>query len=344
MLEVDLPPARLYHAVSAGYNAFAGALARKRSGTPLLLTEHGIYIRERAIEIAQAEWIYGDGHDHQHEGPSRGAQPMADGFFHNWWLDMFRFMTKFVYDSADRIVSITEANQRYELEYGADPEKLRVIPNGIPVDGLVDLQRTYQNGSDPFVVGFVGRVVPMKDVITFIRAVRHASSIIPNLAAYIVGPVDEDPEYFAECQREVSLLQLDDMVQFTGPADVRDYYQKTDVLVLTSLSEAQPLVVIEANCAGLPVVASDVGDCDRLVFGTTPEDQSLGPSGLLTPPASPQATAEALARLWRDPALRQAMGRAGRQRATRYYRQDDMVSAYRRLYDEFLASGSGEGR
>jgi glycosyltransferase involved in cell wall biosynthesis len=336
LLEKELPAARLYHAVSAGYNGFAGALAKRRTGTPLVLTEHGIYARERAVEIAQADWIYTDAP--VAAKPPIGGPAPSTGYFHEWWLDMFRFITKFTYDAADCIVSITEANRRYQLEYGADPKKLKVIPNGIPVDRLVDLRHDGRDNGETFVVSFVGRVVPIKDVITFIRAIRYASTMIPKLVAYIVGPIDEDPDYVDECRREVSLLQLDDMLRFTGPADVREHYRRTDAVVLTSLSEAQPLVVIEANCAGIPVVTSDVGDCDRLVLGANDEDRALGPSGLLTAPASPEATGDALARLWRDPGLRREMGRAGRKRATRYYRQESMFEAYRELYGEYLDS------
>jgi glycosyltransferase involved in cell wall biosynthesis len=104
------------------------------------------------------------------------------------------------------------------------------------------------------------------------------------------------------------------------------------VLVLTSLSEAQPLVILEANCAGVPAVASNVGACDELLFGRTPEDRALGPSGILTAVASPHETADAVVRLWRDPQLRRCMQLAGIRRVESFYRESDLLAAYRAIY------------
>src|SRR5207245_2411895 len=154
--------------------------------------------------------------------------------------------------------------------------------------------------------------------------------------AYLVGPIEEDPPYFQECQRLISLLGLESIVHFTGAADVKTYYSQLDVLVLTSLSEGQPLVILEANCAGVPVVATDVGACRELLMGISAEDQALGASGLLTPVASPQQTAQAIIQLWRDQDLRLSMGRAGQKRVKRYYRQEQLYSSYATLYQRYL--------
>jgi glycosyltransferase involved in cell wall biosynthesis len=329
LLQAPLPRARLYHAVSAGYTGFIGGLAKIRTGAPLLLTEHGIYTREREIELAQSEWIY-----KPQQAGNRLDQRL--GFFQQWWMAMFRFITKFTYDCSDCIISITAANQRYQLHNGADPGKMMVIPNGIDVNRFTHVRQSLRVDADTFVVGFVGRVVSIKDVATFVRAIKTVSSVIPSLIAYVVGPTDEEPDYFAECQRLVALLDLSGIVQFTGAADVRDYYRQIDVLVLTSVSEAQPLVILEANGAGIPVVATEVGACRELLTGVTAEDQALGASGLLTPPASPQETARALMQLWQDQELRVRMAVAGQERVRRFYHQDTLYAAYRTLYQQHL--------
>jgi polysaccharide biosynthesis protein PelF len=129
-------------------------------------------------------------------------------------------------------------------------------------------------------------------------------------------------------------------VRFTGRADVREYYQGLDLVVLTSLSEAQPLVVLEANCAGIPVVTTDVGACRELLHGITPEDQAIGPSGLLTHVASPRETAEAIIHLWRDEALRLRMAAAGQERVRAFYQQEDLYATYREMYRRYLRSTS----
>ncbi len=85
-------------------------------------------------------------------------------------------------------------------------------------------------------------------------------------------------------------LGLEHNVRFDGPVDVRKELPHVDVLALTSISAAQPLVVLELGAVGVPVVATDVGGCRELLEGRTTEDQALGAGGLLTPIASPAAS------------------------------------------------------
>ena len=84
--------------------------------------------------------------------------------------------------------------------------------------------------------------------------------------------------------------------------------------------ENQPLVILEASCAGIPVVATDVGACKEMLLGRTGADQALGPSGIITPVASPEITGKSLVRLAQDSALGTAMGRSGIARVERFYR------------------------
>ena len=133
----------------------------------------------------------------------------------------------------------------------------------------------------------------------------------------------------------VRLLGLANVVTFTGRVDCGPYYEVLDVVVLTSLSEGQPLSVLEALACGIPVVATDVGACRELLTGRLPEDRELGPAGLVTLPADPEGTAGAILRLLEDPGLRRAMGRAGRWRAEKYYCQQRVREYYLQLYRSF---------
>ncbi len=331
LLEMTLPQAGVYHAVSTGFCGLLGTLAKLRSGRPLLVTEHGIYTREREIEIAQSPWLSQLTQAHR-------LRNRRLGFFQQWWLNIYRFMEKMTYEVADALISITGVNREYQLKHGADIGKLKIIPNGIAIERLASLPARERTGG--FLVGFVGRVVPIKDVKTFLHAIKLAHDAIPNLEAYLVGPTEEDAQYFQECCQLVDLLDLGRLVHFTGPADVRLYYGKLDVVVLTSLSEGQPLVILEANCAGLPVVATNVGACSELLLGVSPEDQALGASGLITPVASPDETAQAIIRLWRDEDLRRRMGAAGQQRVSRFYAQEQLYREYTELYRSYLARES----
>lgn len=328
LMRTQVPKARVYHTVSTGWAGLAAAIVRARSGRPMLLTEHGIYARERRMEIDQAEWIYA-----QREAPM--SLSLGAGFFKELWVRLFARLSALTYAHADLIVTIFEGNRRAQIQDGADPQRTVVIPNGIDVERFASLGRE-SAAPGSFRVGLIGRVVPIKDVKTFIRAVRILAEAAPGTTAKVVGPTDEDPEYVAECRALVASLGLQERIEFTGRADVQQHYQRLDALVLTSVSEGLPLVVLEAAAAGIPVVASDVGACRELLEGRTADDRALGPSGLVTGIADPGDTAGALLTLARDPALREEMGQAGRARVCAHYQEADLVRRYREIYDRLL--------
>jgi glycosyltransferase involved in cell wall biosynthesis len=130
-------------------------------------------------------------------------------------------------------------------------------------------------------------------------------------------------------------------VEFTGRVDVKQIYPRIDVLVLTSISEGLPLVILEAAAAGVPVVATDVGACRELLDGRLPADRALGPSGLVTGLADPGATAQAILSLARDAGLRDEMGRAARARVRAYYQESDLIRSYREIYASLLQGTGG---
>lgn len=324
-LVAEIPPARVYHAISTGYAGLLGTLAKRRSGRPFLITEHGIYVRERMIDIARAEWI--------HEEPVRvkvarpGANPLKE-----MWTNLFRMLGQLAYESADEIVTLFGGNQTLQHELGADPRKTRVIPNGVDVGVYAPLyERRTPEASRPPRVGFVGRVVPIKDVKTLLKACALVARDLPAAEFWIVGPTDEDEVYHRECLELVELLGLRG-ARFTGPKDVKTVYPEIDVLALTSVSEGQPLTILEAGCAGVPVVATDVGACRELLEGRTPEDRALGPGGLVTGIGDPEATARALLQILRDGPLRARLAQASRARVAQFYQQSQVIDSYRDLY------------
>ena len=113
------------------------------------------------------------------------------------------------------------------------------------------------------------------------------------------------------------------------------------MVVLTSFSEGQPLVILEAYARGVPVIATDVGACREMIEGRDAADRALGPSGFVTRVAAPKETAAALVRLARDPALRRRLGAAGFRRVSAYYQRRDMLASYRALYASMGADGAG---
>ena len=101
----------------------------------------------------------------------------------------------------------------------------------------------------------------------------------PEVEALIMGPEDEDPAYAAECRQLAADLGLNGNLRFTGRVRLDDYLPRIDAIVLTSISEAQPLTVLEAGAAGIPSVVTDVGACRELILGRADEEPRLGPGG-----------------------------------------------------------------
>jgi polysaccharide biosynthesis protein PelF len=336
ILNTEMPRARVYHTISTGYAGFMGAVASHTYKRPLILTEHGIYTKERKIDIAQADWIYA-------AGSKKTKVERELGTFQNLWIQKFEAKGKFTYKAAERIYTLYEGNRQQQISDGADPRKTFIIPNGIDIDQYYKLyanrkSNNIQKGKTHILsIGFVGRVVPIKDVKTFIRACKIVSLRLPNVKIYIIGPTDENPKYHQECQELCRFMGLKEILEFTGKADTMKFYSFLDLVVLTSVSEAQPLVVLEANCAGIPVVASDVGACRELLEGNTKEDKALGASGIVTRVADPADTAQGIITILTNDELRQKMSIVGYKRVETFYRESDLNNKYLSVYKELMS-------
>ena len=327
----EVPAATVYHSISTGYAGALGALVSRRRSAPYMLSEHGIYTKERMIEITQADWI--------HEPPGHGIlSGPARLALKNLWIGVFTVLGRLTYESADPIISLYSGNSRLQLEFGAKKERMRIIPNGInPARfDVARHKRASSSPSDPAAcrIGFIGRIVPIKDVNTLLRAARIVADALPRVTISLHGPTNEDHEYYEECLEMVESLALGETVRFHGNGRIDEILAGLDVLVLTSISEALPLVILEAFACGIPVVATDVGACRELINGRTLEDKALGRAGILTGLSSPSETADALIRLGGDQELRKKMGGVGFARVIKYYKESSVMSEYNSIYKQ----------
>jgi glycosyltransferase involved in cell wall biosynthesis len=331
MLLADLPEAKLYHAVSTGYAGFFAARAHLETGKPILLTEHGIYTNERRIEIAMADWLY--------ELPSTGLEIIESRRnLKDLWIDTFVTYSRACYEASSQVITLYEGNQQFQVEDGAAPEKLVIIPNGIDFGKYSSVLRTMDDR--PPTIALIGRVVPIKDVKTYIRACAILREAIPDLQALIMGPTDEEETYFSECREMIEHMGLQQTVTFTGRVKLEDYLGRIDVIAMTSISEAQPLVILEAGAAGVPAVATDVGACREMILGRQSESPSLGEGGIITPLSNPTATASALARLLTDREFYRQCSRAIKERVRRYYNKAELDATYQKLYEFHLSNSA----
>jgi polysaccharide biosynthesis protein PelF len=330
-LSFPLPPARVYHTVSTGYAGLLAARATVETGRPALITEHGIYTNERRIEILQADWIV----DTVDKGFAID-DPRRD--LRDFWAVAFESYARACYQGCAEVITLHGANQPAQTMHGAVPERMKIIPNGVDYQTLSRLPQA--GAGDAPTVALVGRVVPIKDIKTYLQAIKVVSADIPGLVALVMGPTDEQPDYYQECKAAAAELGLSSTVRFTGQVDVAQYFPRVHVNVLTSVSESQPLSVLEAGAAAIPTVATDVGACREILLGRDDEHPPLGDGGILTDVASPEQTAAAIGTLLRDQERRLRFGRAMQERVKRYYDLNVVDDAYAAIYRRHIDAPS----
>ena len=328
----NLIPARMYHTISTGYAGFLGAMLKRRTGKPLLLSEHGIYTKERKIDLFQSEWIS----DNRGLVEKNNAE-MA--YFREKWVNFFTELGRECYQSSDRIVALYERNRQRQVEDGAPAERTLNIPNGIDLPRMEKVRAARGEGI-PHTACLIGRVVPIKDVKTFLRAMRTLVNEIPDAKGWIAGPEDEDKDYAAECRALVSSLGLEKNVEFLGFQKIDELLPKVGVIVLSSISEALPLVLLEGFAAGVPAVSTDVGSCRQLIEGLDEEDRAFGKAGSVVGIADPEALGKAVAHLLKNPDTWHQAQQAGIRRVENLYTQQQMFGSYRALYQGLLGEDS----
>lgn len=306
IIQQDLPQADIYHSVATGYAGAVGSLAATVYKQPLLLTEHGIYSREREEEIIKSAWV-------------------KPGF-KDLWINYFYSLAKLTYENSRQVVSLFEQNAKIQAALGCNQDKISIISNGIDIERFSAL--TVKSPDAPFTVGSIARVVPIKDIITMLRSFSLVKQRLPETRFSIMGPTDENPEYYQECLNLIDSLGLSD-VTFTGAVDINEHLGDIDVLTLSSISEGQPLAILEGMAARKPWVATAVGSCRDLLYGAADD---LGPCGYIVPVLDFEAMAEAIIKLAQDTALRKQMGSNGYNRAAALYTKQGFIDNYKQVY------------
>ncbi len=326
------PPAKRYHSVSTGYAGFLGTLLKQKTGRPLLVSEHGIYTKERELDLAQVNWIP------EEYDPFRVGLNDQMSYLRQVWIRFFKSLGRMTYATTDELFTLYEGNRLRQLQDGADESRLKIIPNGVAIKPYAAVRRA-SDAPVPPVIGLIGRVVPIKDIKTFIRAMRVIRASMPDAQGWLIGPEDEDPIYTDECKQLVASLDLQDAVIFKGFQKPAEMFPQIALSVLTSVSEGQPLVALEGFAAGIPAVTTDVGSCSELIYGTTPQDRAIGAAGAVVPMASPTEFAEAVLALLSDKDAWQCASEAAIKRVETYYADDQMIDAYRDVYQRHSGMG-----
>jgi polysaccharide biosynthesis protein PelF len=289
----------LVHASMGGLSMLVAMAAKWRHGTPVVLSEHGIYLRERYLSYINDS--------------SRHAVKVLV-------LSFFRALAGAGYLMADIIAPHSSYNRRWELQHGADPQRMWTMYNGV---SLEDFSIAPADPDVPTIV-FMGRIDPLKDLHTLIRAFARVRTEVPQAQLRMFGGTPAGNEgYRDSCEQLIDELGLQGAAVLEGRVDtpVAAYHSGT-LVALTSISEGFPYTVIEAMACGRAVVCTNVGGVS----------EAVGETGLVVRARDDRAIAEACVRLLRDDHLRRNMAAAARQRVIELFTLQHSLNAYRDVY------------
>lgn len=299
-----IPKVDVAHAAMAGICTLVAVMAKLEHGAAFLLTEHGVYLRERYFFEAEKS---------------------SSLFLKCFSLFFSLRMTELSYTLADLITPCCNFNQRWELRNGADPRFLKTIYYG------VDSSKFSPSGrppNDPLVVVWMGRIDPLKDLFTLLHAAALVHKAQPKIQFRLFGSAPPGNEsYYEKCLALWRELGLEQTVVFAGfRSDTNNAYNEGDIFVLTSKSEAFPFVNLEALLCERPVVSSAVGGVPEQLEGC----------GFAVEPRNPQALADAILQLAADPELRAAFGREGRRKVVTDFSIELFSNLYAQVYQQLV--------
>ncbi|MCF6173353.1 MAG: GT4 family glycosyltransferase PelF, partial [Campylobacteraceae bacterium] len=308
-----LPRAHIYHSSAAAFCGLSCIVAKKKYGSKFLLTEHGVYIRE------------------QYLAASRNQMPYRTKEF---MMGLITLVSKLNFHFADVVSPVCNYNARWEKKWGVNEKKIHTIYNGIDTNKFKKFD--IQKEEDRPIVVMVARIDPLKDIETFIRTAKMVAKEIPNVLFKLYGPM-VDEKYYHLCQNLIDELEVDKNFLFAGStSSPQTAYNEGDVVMLTSISEAFPFVVIEAMACEKVVVSSDVGGTKEVLEGF----------GYVVKPKDYQEFADKVAYILKNPDIAREMGIDARESILNGFTIEDMVdnysAVYRKLYSEYIEAEEQE--
>lgn len=302
VLNVRVPKTSVTHATAAAFCGIPCITARIRNGTPMILTEHGVYLREQYLFLSRFRRLF---------------------FCKQFLLNLITAVVRANYHYADVVAPVCHYNTRWEVAHATPPQKIRVIHNGVDPDLFAVAPKS---SAVPHIVA-TARIDPLKDIETLLRVAARIKPTHPRARFTVFGAV-ADETYYRRCLTVRRHLGVEDTVTLgTATDDVVSAYRDADVVLLTSISEAFPYSVIEAMSCGKAVVASDVGGVGEALEGC----------GVLVKPRDDERFAAEVRALLDDAGLRARLGEKARARVLEEFRLDHTIGRYLELYRSVAA-------
>lgn len=305
-LSIEVPRVDVSHLTLSGFPVIPALVSKYKYGTPMIVTEHGVFIRERLLAINSSEYSF---------------------FLKKMLIKFSESVTELVYYKADKILSVNKFNIKWEKMYGADPEKIEIIYNGIDHEVFKPLPKPAHLKNCPTVVA-AARIFDLKDIVTMIKSCAVAKKQIPNIQYLVYGDNQAVPEYTAECELLIVELDLKDNFKLAGYHDKpHELFAEGDISILTSISEGFPYTVLESMSCGIPVVATDVGGVTEAL------DNSCG---YICKPKDHEEIGKRVVELLNDEVLRKKMGENARQKVIDNFTIDKFINAYEKVYHQVV--------
>jgi len=303
ILHFPIPVADVTHSSASSFCGISCVLAKLEHGTPYLLTEHGVYLREQYLNLRR----------------------QMKSFFVRWF--MYRLCQTIVELSlhfADQVSPVCAYNARWEKRMGVEEERIHVIFNGVDPGKF---HRVEKEPCDHPVVSTVGLIYQLKGQLDLIDAVGILKPKFPSVEVRFYGTAS-DPKYFEDCKKKVADQKLEQNINWAGSTkEPWKVYSNADVVAFSSISEGFPYVVVEAMLCGAAIIATDVGGVR----------EATGEAGIIVPAKAPDKMAEAIEFLLSNPQERERLGQMAQKRALDYFTEETFLSNYENTYRKLVA-------
>ncbi len=281
-IHAPIPETDVTHATIAGFSGLASIISKLEYGTPMIVTDHGVFVRERYIAISSADFSF---------------------FAKKFLMNLSILVSKLCYTFADQVSPVANFNIDWEKRFGARANKIKTIYNGIDPGIFMPKRKPKKSRDKPTVVA-AAHLIPLKDIETMIRSCDYVRNEIPNVKFVVYGSLEVAPDYVKKCRNLIADLNIGEYFELGGyhnnPTEI---YNEGDISALSSISEGFPYTVLESMACSRPVVATDVGGVKEALTGY----------GVIVKPRDAIAFGEGIVKLLQDQELRTHLGRLARE-------------------------------
>jgi glycosyltransferase involved in cell wall biosynthesis len=247
-----------------------------------------------------------------------------------------RVMIPGILSEADGVIALSQEDLEFLGEFG-DRNNITIIPNGLDTETIeMSLLQSNNASHDTYKfqknILFVGRLVPIKGTEYLLKSIKIISQDLRNYGVRII--IIGDGPQLLELKQFVFNNKIDDLVTFTGQITetqkLIDYYQKSQIIVIPSISEGFPSTVLEAMYFGVPIISTDL-----LVMR-----QYFSDAVILVPPKDPERLGNAILTLVQNPDFCEKLSKIGKETVLNEFRWDKLIYRFLAEYDILLSKSS----